>query len=124
MKVVILAGGLGTRISEESYLKPKPMITIGEQPILWHIMKYYSPAVGRCSDRYASNLTFPLDNNFRNMPLWRNRGIEEIDKQGKLYERRPRVEQGKSYLYENSRGGMTRVGDKQKGVSLICETPF
>ena len=39
MKVVILAGGLGTRISEESYLKPKPMITIGEQPILWHIMK-------------------------------------------------------------------------------------
>lgn len=42
MKVVILAGGFGTRISEESYLKPKPMITIGDQPILWHIMKYYS----------------------------------------------------------------------------------
>lgn len=42
MKVVILAGGMGTRISEESHLKPKPMITIGDQPILWHIMKYYS----------------------------------------------------------------------------------
>ena len=42
MKVVILAGGLGTRISEESYLKPKPMIEIGDQPILWHIMKHYS----------------------------------------------------------------------------------
>ena len=42
MKVVLLAGGLGTRISEESHLKPKPMVTIGEQPILWHIMKYYS----------------------------------------------------------------------------------
>ena len=42
MKVVILAGGLGTRISEESHLKPKPMITVGDQPILWHIMKYYS----------------------------------------------------------------------------------
>ena len=42
MKVVILAGGYGTRISEESYLKPKPMITIGEQPILWHILKIYS----------------------------------------------------------------------------------
>ncbi len=42
MKVVILAGGLGTRISEESHLKPKPMIPIGELPILWHIMKYYS----------------------------------------------------------------------------------
>lgn len=42
MKVVILAGGLGTRISEESYLKPKPMVEIGEMPILWHVMKEYS----------------------------------------------------------------------------------
>lgn len=42
MKVVILAGGLGTRISEESHLKPKPMIEIGGKPILWHIMKAYS----------------------------------------------------------------------------------
>lgn len=42
MKVVILAGGLGSRISEESHLRPKPMIEIGGQPILWHIMKYYS----------------------------------------------------------------------------------
>ena len=42
MKVVILAGGFGTRITEESHLKPKPMIEIGEQPILWHIMKIYS----------------------------------------------------------------------------------
>src|SRR3989339_359394 len=42
MKVVILAGGLGTRISEESHLKPKPMIEIGEKPLLWHIMKTYS----------------------------------------------------------------------------------
>jgi glucose-1-phosphate cytidylyltransferase len=42
LKAVILAGGLGTRISEESHLKPKPMITISEKPILWHIMKIYS----------------------------------------------------------------------------------
>jgi glucose-1-phosphate cytidylyltransferase len=42
MKAVILAGGFGTRISEESYLKPKPMIEIGGAPILWHIMKYYA----------------------------------------------------------------------------------
>ena len=42
MKVVILAGGLGTRISEESHLRPKPMIEIGNMPILWHILKYYS----------------------------------------------------------------------------------
>lgn len=42
MKVVILAGGYGTRISEESHLKPKPMLEIGGKPILWHIMKEYS----------------------------------------------------------------------------------
>lgn len=42
MKLVILAGGLGSRISEESHLKPKPLIEIGGRPILWHIMKYYS----------------------------------------------------------------------------------
>lgn len=42
MKVLILAGGFGTRISEESHLKPKPMIEVGEKPILWHIMKIYS----------------------------------------------------------------------------------
>ncbi len=42
MKAVILAGGLGTRISEETYLKPKPMIEVGGKPILWHIMKIFS----------------------------------------------------------------------------------
>ena len=42
MKTVILAGGYGTRISEESHLKPKPMIEVGSKPILWHIMKHYS----------------------------------------------------------------------------------
>lgn len=42
MKAVLLAGGLGTRISEESHLKPKPMIEIGGRPILWHIMKMYA----------------------------------------------------------------------------------
>ena len=42
MKAVILAGGLGTRLSEETNIKPKPMIEIGEKPIIWHIMKTYS----------------------------------------------------------------------------------
>ena len=42
MRVAILAGGFGTRISEESHLRPKPMIEIGGQPIIWHIMKYYA----------------------------------------------------------------------------------
>ena len=42
MKAVILAGGLGTRLSEETYDKPKPMVEIGGKPILWHIMKIYA----------------------------------------------------------------------------------
>ena len=42
MKAVILAGGFGTRISEESHLRPKPMMEIGGQPVLWHVMKIYS----------------------------------------------------------------------------------
>ena len=42
MKAVILAGGLGSRLSEETGLKPKPMVEIGDKPILWHIMKIYS----------------------------------------------------------------------------------
>ena len=42
MIAVILAGGRGTRISEESDIKPKPMVEIGNRPIIWHIMKYYS----------------------------------------------------------------------------------
>jgi glucose-1-phosphate cytidylyltransferase len=42
MKAVILAGGLGTRISEESHLRPKPMVEIGGMPILWHVMKIYA----------------------------------------------------------------------------------
>lgn len=42
MKAVILAGGLGTRLSEETYLKPKPMVEVGGKPILWHILKIYS----------------------------------------------------------------------------------
>ena len=42
MQAVILAGGLGTRISEETHLKPKPMIELGGKPIIWHIMKIYS----------------------------------------------------------------------------------
>jgi len=42
MKAIILAGGLGTRLSEETSVKPKPMVEIGGKPILWHIMKMYS----------------------------------------------------------------------------------
>ncbi len=72
MKTVILAGGLGTRISEESHLKPKPMIELGGQPILWHIMKYYSTfginefvilAGYKQNKIYNSDVTFDMKNN-------------------------------------------------------------
>ncbi|MFN2555647.1 MAG: sugar phosphate nucleotidyltransferase, partial [Nitriliruptorales bacterium] len=42
MKVAILAGGVGSRLSEETIIKPKPMVEIGGKPLLWHIMKYYA----------------------------------------------------------------------------------
>ena len=42
MKLVILAGGYGTRLSEETKIKPKPLVKIGNRPIIWHIMKFYS----------------------------------------------------------------------------------
>ncbi len=44
MKVVILAGGLGTRLAEETDVRPKPMVEVGHRPILWHIMKHYAAA--------------------------------------------------------------------------------
>ena len=80
MKVVILAGGFGTRLSEETEVKPKPMVEIGGRPILWHIMKHYSTygfnefivALGYKGDyikRYmldyytlSGNITFDLKN--------------------------------------------------------------
>ena len=81
MKVVILAGGYGTRISEESQFKPKPMVEIGDMPILWHIMKEYSYygyndfiiCLGYKQEKikeffkdyylYCSDVTFDMENN-------------------------------------------------------------
>ena len=78
MKVVILAGGYGTRITEESYLKPKPMIEIGAKPILWHVMKIYS--VHKITDfiiccGYRGNVIKEYFSKF-NSPLW---NIQLID---------------------------------------------
>jgi choline kinase len=52
MKLVILAGGFGTRIGEETHLKPKPMVEIGGMPILWHIMKIF-PITGSTNSLFA-----------------------------------------------------------------------
>ena len=64
MKAVILAGSLGTRLSEETAIRPKPMVEIGGKPILWHIMKIYSAhnigkvrrCHGSCGDRYGNRI--------------------------------------------------------------------
>ena len=70
MKVVILAGGFGTRLSEETDLRPKPMVEIGGRPILWHIMKIYSHFGFNDFIKYFANyfihnsdLTIELTNN-------------------------------------------------------------
>ncbi len=54
MKAVILAGGLGTRLAEETAVRPKPMVEIGGKPILWHIMKIYSRSRARTTSWSAS----------------------------------------------------------------------
>ena len=76
MKVVILAGGYGTRLSEETIAKPKPMVEIGGKPILWHIMKHYSnfghklyrlsERINRCSSKIEIYKSFLSENNSEN----------------------------------------------------------
>jgi glucose-1-phosphate cytidylyltransferase len=126
MKVVILAGGLGTRISEETHLKPKPMIEIGGKPILWHIMKLYSAHnihdfiiccgyKGYVIKEYFANyflhmsdVTFDMENNQmevhqRNAEPWRVTLIDTGD--------------------ETMTGGrLKRVGDYVKGEDAFCFT--
>jgi len=94
MKAVILAGGLGTRISEETAVRPKPMIEIGGKPVLWHIMKIYShyginEFVICCGYKgyvikeyfanyflHMSDVTFDMNNN--SMELYSIKNIDDI----------------------------------------------
>ena len=62
MKAVILAGGLGARLSEETVLKPKPMVEVGGKPIIWHIMKHYSAHAH--AHAHALTLMFTFYRNF------------------------------------------------------------
>ena len=103
MKAVILAGGLGTRLSEETILKPKPMVEIGDKPLLWHIMKSYSAHgvhdfVVCCGYKgyiikeyfanyflHSSDVTFDIQNNemevhVRNSEPWRVTLVDTGDK--------------------------------------------
>ena len=66
MKAVILAGGLGTRITEETSVRPKPMVEIGGKPILWHIMKIYSPTASTTSSSACGYKGYVIKEYFAN----------------------------------------------------------
>ena len=95
MKVVILAGGMGKRIGEESHLRPKPMIEIGDKPILWHIMKWYASFgynefVICCrykgymiKDYFLKYYAYQGDGNF-NLQSGRQKNIENISEPWKV----------------------------------------
>jgi len=126
MKAVILAGGLGTRISEETYLKPKPMIEIGGKPILWHILKMYSSHgvnefIICCGYKgyvikeyfvnyflYMSDVTFDMQSN----------SMEVHHKKAEPW-RVTLVETGEETM---TGGRLKRVGDYLKDEDLFCFT--
>lgn len=127
MKVVILAGGLGTRISEETTTKPKPMVEIGGKPILWHILKIYSyygltEFIICCGYKgymikeffanynlHLSDITFDLKNNTQTI---HNSGVSEPWKI-------TLVETGESTL---TGGRLKRIQQYVKNEDLICLT--
>lgn len=140
MKLVILAGGLGTRLSEESHLRPKPMVEIGGKPILWHIMKIYSAyginefvvccgykgyIIKEYFSNYAlhmSDVTFSMDNgemtvHHRNVEPWR---VTLVDT-GETTMTGGRLRQAEPYLAEDTTFCMTYgdgVGDINVGELL------
>ena len=100
MKVVILAGGMGTRISEESRYKPKPMVEIGDRPILWHIMKWYASFgfqefVICCG--YKGHM---IKDYFLNYDTYQGDGVYEL---GRVEDRTDRIKAEESGTEENRR---------------------
>lgn len=122
MKTVILAGGLGTRISEESQLKPKPLIEIGGMPILWHIMKIYSSHGINdfviCLGYKGNMIKEYFSNYFQNMP-----GVTLDVKNGKLEVHGNNVEPWKIILADTGQNTMT--GGRLKRIKKYVENePF
>ena len=79
MKVVILAGGLGTRLSEETTVRPKPMVEIGGMPILWHLMKIYS--------YYGLNdfiICLGYRGDYNRLRYEKRNGLQQFEKTGKI----------------------------------------
>ena len=117
IKLIILAGGKGTRLSEETYLKPKPMVKIGDYPILWHIMKTFScfginefiTTLG-----YKSEVIKNYFFNYRNFS-----GDLSIDlHSGKILQNRKNCENWKIHLLET--GKNTQTGGRIKQAMKFC----
>lgn len=122
MKVVILAGGMGTRLQEETSLKPKPMVEIGGQPILWHIMKIYAAygfkefvlALG-----YKSEV---IKNYFLNYHFLRN-NISINLKNGQITVHEQDCDDWTVHLIDT--GPRTETGGRLKRLqSFLCDEPF
>ncbi len=114
MKVVILAGGLGTRISEESSLKPKPMIEIGGRPILWHIMKIYLAHGYRDFVICCGYKGYVIKEYFANYSLHMSDVTIDMDKNS-IEVHRKNVESWRVTLVDT--GEVTQTGGRLKRVS-------
>ncbi len=123
MKVVILAGGFGTRISEESHLKPKPMIEIGEYPILWHIMKIYSTYGFREFIICLGYKGYKIKDYFLNYYLYKSDVTVDFNNENKQIIHQHEVEPWKITLVET--GLETLTGGRVKKIQkYIGNEPF
>lgn len=127
MKAVILAGGLGTRISEETHLKPKPMIEIGGRPILWHIMKLYSAHGINDFIVCCGYKGFLIKEYFANYFLHTSDVTFDIVKNEMRVHRQQTTESWQVTLVDTgddtlTGGRLKRVADHLKGESAFCFT--
>lgn len=114
MKVVILAGGFGTRISEESQFKPKPMIEIGGMPILWHIMKYYSHFGHKDFIICAGYKQSVIKNFFANYYLYNSDVTFDFSKGGHMTVHKDHSEDWKVTIVDTGLDSLT--GQRIKGI--------
>src|SRR2546421_11245275 len=127
LKAVILAGGLGTRISEETHLRPKPMIEIGARPILWHIMKLYSAHGINDFIVCCGYKGFLIKEYFANYFLHTSDVTFDIAKNEMRVHRQQTTESWHVTLVDTgddtlTGGRLKRVADHLKGESAFCFT--
>lgn len=123
MKVVILAGGFGTRISEETHLKPKPMIEIGGHPILWHIMKMYSEHGMKDFIICCGYMGYVIKEYFSNYVLHMS-DITVDMREDRLYFHRKNAEDWRVTLVDTGRETMTGGRLLRVADYLLADEPF